>query len=166
MFEHWNGQHWSIVKSPTPGGLQSLLNGVVALSANDIWAVGGSDSGGGKYPNLTLIEHWNGQHWSIIPSPSNAKSVLNSLSSVTAVTASDVWAVGYSPNIYPQQGQTLVEHWDGMQWRIIPSPSPGGAHSNYLNGVTQVPRSSKIWAVGFIGSGFAPDQTLTEVWGS
>ncbi|HVB21693.1 MAG TPA: hypothetical protein VNG51_07095 [Ktedonobacteraceae bacterium] len=40
LIEHWNGTKWSVVKSPNPGAGYNILNGVTAISATDIWAVG------------------------------------------------------------------------------------------------------------------------------
>lgn len=40
LIEHWNGTRWSVVKSPNPGAAYNILNGVTAISATDIWAVG------------------------------------------------------------------------------------------------------------------------------
>src|SRR6266568_5986635 len=99
---------WSVVPSPNPNVVPSGLSGVAAVSANDVWAVGtsGSQISGGQ----TLIEHWNGAHWQIVKSPSPASSS-DSLSGVAAVSASDVWAAGYTFN--SSSIQTLVEHWNG-----------------------------------------------------
>ncbi len=165
LIEHWNGTQWSIVQGPSLGMPQNFLFGVAASTANDVWAVGGSSSTS-RYPQFTLIEHWNGKQWSVVSSPSRANAVSNSLNSVVVIAANDVWTVGYSPNIYPQQGQTLIEHWDGTQWSIVNSPSPGRTNSNYLYGAARVSHSSTIWAVGFVGYSFTPVQTITEVWNS
>jgi hypothetical protein len=40
LIEQWNGSSWSVVPSPNPGGMSNLLQGVAAVSANDVWAVG------------------------------------------------------------------------------------------------------------------------------
>src|SRR5439155_2541866 len=40
LVEHWDGTAWSIVSSPSPSATTSTLNGVAAVSANDVWAVG------------------------------------------------------------------------------------------------------------------------------
>src|SRR5438045_3059666 len=47
--------------------------------------------------------------WSIVPSP-NVGSGNNSLASVAAISANDVWAVGYYT--LTDRYQTLTEHWD------------------------------------------------------
>ena len=40
LFEHWNGTDWSVVASPDFGSAFNVLNGLSAVSANDIWAAG------------------------------------------------------------------------------------------------------------------------------
>ena len=60
----------------------------------------------------TLVEHWNGSAWSVVPSPNVGGSYDNALYGVAAVSANDVWAVGHDGD--PITGQTLVEHWNGM----------------------------------------------------
>jgi hypothetical protein len=41
---------------PTEGLPAANLSGVVALSANDVWAVG-----------RAFTEHWNGRTWTVVP---------------------------------------------------------------------------------------------------
>jgi hypothetical protein len=86
---HWNGSSWTIVPTPTlTGGAKSTLNGVVALSANNAWAVGKGRNG------AALVEHWYGSAWSVVASP-NVSGNDNLLNGVSA-SAGDVWAVGSS----------------------------------------------------------------------
>src|SRR5215469_16242561 len=40
LIVHWNGAKWSVVSSPNPKLNKSLLLGVTATSAKDVWAVG------------------------------------------------------------------------------------------------------------------------------
>ena len=83
---------WKVVSSPSPGpGAFDLLNGVAAVSTNDVWAVG-INSGGEGSTAQTLIEHWNGKSWQVVSSPSPATD--NSLNGVAAVSATNIWAVG------------------------------------------------------------------------
>jgi hypothetical protein len=48
----------------------------------------------------------------------------NDMLSVAAVSARDVWAVGYLCPHQCYSHRTLVEHWTGHRWRTIPPP-PG-----------------------------------------
>src|SRR6266699_1475985 len=66
LTEHWDGSQWSIVSSPNAGNQDNFLVGTVAVSTNNVWAVGlGINSSCGS----TLILHWNGTQWSVVPSP-------------------------------------------------------------------------------------------------
>ncbi len=110
---------------------------------------------------MALIEHWDGTQWSAVASPTPPNAYMSELYGVTAISASDVWAVGYFvayPNTF-----TLIEHWDGTQWSIIANPNPG-AYSNTLTSVTAI-STNDVWAVGnFAASASSSNQTLTEHW--
>ncbi len=160
LIEQWNGTSWSIVPGPDKGSNGSNLYGVVAVSANNVWAVGDYSTSTGA--DQTLIEHWNGTSWSIVTSP-NVNSNFNALSSVAAVSANNIWAVGYYQSSRPSADQTLIEQWNGTSWSIIASPNQG-TRSNVLNGVA-AGSASNIWAVGdYINSSTGTDQTLIEHW--
>ncbi len=170
LIEHWNGERWKVVTSPSPGGNSNELNGVAVVSARDIWAVGDFSTNG---PTQTLIEHWDGQQWNVVASPSSVQSLsgevplsgggppFSLLVGVAAVSPKDVWAVGssFSGGLI----QTLIEHWDGQNWSIVASPNPGSA-SNSLNGVAVV-EDDDVWAVGsFFSSGLSSTPALIEHW--
>src|SRR5205823_6090857 len=125
LVEHWDGSTWTIVPSPNSDPLANHLDGVVAVSAGDVWAVGDFyDTGVGAH--RTLVEHWNGSAWSVVPSP-NVGTDHDFFTAVAAVSGSDVWAVGIDlPQNFMNQ-VTLVEHWDGSAWTIVPSPNVAGA---------------------------------------
>ncbi len=159
LIEHWDGAHWQIVTSPSPGSMYNHLDGVTAVSVTDAWAVGYFVSTTGV--TQTLIEHWNGKQWSVVKSPSPA-SMNNELFSVAAISASDVWAVGFVTNNTSGQtpvDQTLIEHWNGSSWSVVKSPSPGSS-SDHLSAVATV-SASDVWAVGDSNT---LSQTLIEHW--
>ena len=81
---------------------------------------------------------------------------VNVLRAVSAVNATDVWAVGDATANGQSTGQTLIEHWDGTAWTIVGTPPLSQAAA--LNGVAEN-SSADVWAVGEVG-----DQTLTEHW--
>jgi len=95
LIEHWNGSTWSIVPSPNAGD-GGELKAVAAVSASDVWAVGNS-LGPGNGVKKTLVEHWDGSAWSVVPSPSPDMFTDDSLLSVAARSSQEVWAVGLSP---------------------------------------------------------------------
>ena len=77
LAEHRSGSTWTRVPVPQPAGQQALLNAVDDLSPGNAWAVGTSFSGGvaATPDGPTLIEHWNGTSWSIVPSPNPATGI-------------------------------------------------------------------------------------------
>jgi len=157
LTEHWDGSQWSIVSSPNAGNQDNFLDGTVAVSTNNVWAVGlGINSSGGS----TLILHWNGTQWSVVPSP-NPGSTFYFQTEARAVSANDIWSVGAAVN---NNGvfQTLIEHWNGTQWNIVPSPNVG-SNNNFLNSVTTV-SATDVWAVGTSSNKSNNDRTLTMHW--
>jgi hypothetical protein len=157
LVEHWNGTQWSIVPAPAPGGTLSILYGVSAIATDDVWTVGAYFNNG---IYSSLIQHWNGTQWSIVLSP-NIPNTYNVLKSVSVISPTDAWAVGHT-GIYPSDGsQTLVMHWDGTTWSIVPAPGPG-QDENALLKVAAV-SSGDVWAVGNSSNG-STWQTLTMHW--
>ena len=144
---------WRIVPSPNVGhgGLGNGLLAVAVISPMDVWATGFFPKSG-TGPPQALIEHWNGVRWVIVPSPIPSGSSYSSLNSITAISANDIWAVGFAgfPPHTPER-HTLTEHWNGAGWRIVPSPNPGN-QKNELFGVSAVSRND-VWAVGDAFSG-------------
>ena len=156
--EHWNGTTWSVVGTPKIRSA-GYLEEAVALSASDVWAVGYTLGRTGA--PQTLTEHWNGTSWSVVRSPNVVGAIANYLVDVSAVSASDVWGVGYEINgtgVY----RTLVEHWNGRSWSLVTSPNVG-AGDNLLQGVAAV-SSGDIWAAGFSKGPTGSTQTLAERW--
>ena len=84
--------------------------------------------------------------WTLVPTQS-VPGVGQGLYGVTAISASDAWAVGDVYNQALGDQQTLTQHWDGTRWRTVPSPSVRNAY-NHLTGVSGT-SSSDIWAVGY-----------------
>ncbi|HJT55480.1 MAG TPA: hypothetical protein VJ761_03215, partial [Ktedonobacteraceae bacterium] len=162
LIEHWDGKQWSIVQSPKPLFDQSDLSSIASASANDIWAVGYTldhKSNAAK----TLIEHWDGNRWSIVSSP-NGSLAENILYNVAIVSANDIWAIGYSSNsgYYDSGNLILIEHWNGQQWSVVSSPNLAGANEQILSGLSAI-SSNNIWAVGFSTSANDPGETKTFI---
>jgi hypothetical protein len=135
---------WLLQTTQNVGSTDNALTGVSALASNDAWAAGFYTNTSGV--TQTLIEHWNGNAWSIVSSP-NVGAGDNALQAVSARTSSDVWAVGFYRTGVGNPWLTLIEHWNGSAWSVLSSPSPGAAE-NYLYGVAFV-SATDAWAVGF-----------------
>jgi len=85
----------NMMPSPNSGSVGNELFGVAVRTSTDAWAVGGLvNVVGNASAYSTLIEHWNGQAWAIVPSPNLANIIQDYLRSVAIVSANDVWAVG------------------------------------------------------------------------
>jgi hypothetical protein len=146
---------WVVQPSPNPGADGNYLYGAAAVSPKNVWAVGFFYN-----PNSeTLVEHWDGTAWTVQPSPNvGMNDELLGAGAVGTATGSQAWAVGfYSALPY----QTLIEHWDGAQWEIQPSPNVGSSdNSLYAVAATS---ASNAWAVGQYYNG-TTYQTLIEHW--
>ncbi|MDQ3931174.1 MAG: hypothetical protein M3328_18770, partial [Chloroflexota bacterium] len=80
----------------------------------------------------------------------------NVLAGVSASGPDDIWAVGYSSA--PDGVKTLAMHFDGKEWKIVPTPNPA-AGDNFLDGVAAIgPRDA--WAVGDSGTPEKPGAIL------
>ncbi|MFL5691167.1 MAG: hypothetical protein ACJ795_05115 [Ktedonobacteraceae bacterium] len=150
LIEHWNGSSWSVVKSPSPGSGGDLRD-VTSVSASNVWAVGYSSINSSVQ---TLVEHWNGTSWQVVKSRNVGTSP--TFSAVAAVSANDVWAAGNYHNSNSNAiFQTLTEQWNGQQWSVVKSPSPGSFNTQLLGLAAVSP--TNVWAVGV-----ADSNTLTE----
>ena len=166
LIEHWNGAQWSAITSPSPARTINALTNVVALSANDVWAIGFTSDTSVTSDSQQLIEHWNGVQWSIVNTPDIAhqrKGQSNILIKLVALSANNIWGIGTSTN-RTGHSTTLIEHWTGTTWKIVPSPNPGST-INSLHGAVAI-STNDIWAMGYFGNSKSnlTGQTLIEHW--
>jgi hypothetical protein len=157
LFERWNGTTWSVVPGAGAAGVDNEPGRIFALSPNDAWAVGYTYDGGSAFQNLVL--HWNGTAWSLSPIVQQGQYG-DQLFGGTALAPNDVYVVGGYINA-SHQAQSLIEHWNGSTWSVVPSvPTPGnGAVLADIKAIS----SSNIWAVGgYTPTGFSPGQTMAQ----
>jgi hypothetical protein len=149
---HWNGTNWTSVGTPNVGKGNNHLNAVLTLAPNNVWAVGlSTPTGAQQSATLTLIEHFDGTSWSVVPSPNvgpNSDFQSNQLSGLTANSPDDIWAFGSFLSTDGMKTMTLVLHWDGTSWTILPSPDPtkGFLTDELTSGV--VPSPGNVWIFG------------------
>jgi hypothetical protein len=117
LIMHWNGKSWARVASPNPGSVNHLA-GLTAVSATNAWAAGSSYKSG-SLNSRTLILQWNGKSWTKAASP-NPSASTNDLTSVSADSATDAWAMGTycvsACNTSTVVSKLLALHWDGSTW--------------------------------------------------
>jgi hypothetical protein len=177
LTEHWDGSQWSVVASPSSGAAFNMLLGVSTDAPNDAWAVGYQEAAGANGTNQPLIEHWNGSAWSLSSSVPAGEGG-GQLDGVTAISPSDVWAVGYmtlhDTNHQFSGESPLIEHWNGTVWAVVSGaaiPAPAGGYSpfNTLSAVAAL-ASNNVWAVGqdnapaSSGNSSGLTQALVEHW--
>lgn len=142
---HWNGSAWRTVPNACGRGLREVF----ALSATNVWAVGGESTC-----------RWNGATWTPIPvDPGPNSSVYVDLQDVSGTAANDLWAAGVATSSCGE-GQVcfsgVIEHWNGAAWSFM-------GVGQVLYGVHAL-SSDDVYAVGiaigatilhFDGSGWA-----------
>ena len=131
-------ESWLIVDTPQAKGAltENFLGAATCVSQSDCWVVGYSVAKLFGGLDATLIEHWDGSSWRIVDSPNTDSALTNNLFGVACNSTSDCWAVGGSLTPSKDSVETLIEHWDGTAWTIVPSPNPSGGIFNVLDSVT------------------------------
>ncbi|MGD0560201.1 MAG: hypothetical protein ABSA93_35195 [Streptosporangiaceae bacterium] len=168
LVAQWNGSTWSQVAVPRPSGAgpTSTLNAISASGPDDVWIAGTYELSSTDLRSETYSLHWTGSSWSVVPMPLNPSSNIDAfyqINSVQVNSPTDVWAVGYSSVVDSTTATTLIEHWNGTAWSIVPSPTPGSGAA--LDGVTTSNAANDVWAVGsYTPAGTTETQTLTLNW--
>lgn len=139
LIEHFDGTAWSVAAPAEPASYQDAeLSSVTDLAADNAWAVGDYTDTNGTI--ALLVEHWDGTSWNIVSAPIPA-GTRNELHSITAISATNIWAVGFYLDAQFVQ-HSLTERWNGTQWKIV--SNPGNA---MLTGVA-ASTGKDVWAVG------------------
>jgi hypothetical protein len=97
LVEHWDGESWSVA---TTMPADSRLVKVLAVSADDIWAVGSTGFSGSFGP---LVLRWDGTRWEEVPTGITGQA---ELSGISESSSGDLWAVGVSEE--NGRGKTLT----------------------------------------------------------
>jgi hypothetical protein len=151
---------WTVETVPQTGN-NTVLLGASARTSTDAWAVGEQFAAAGQAPPPPVSYRWNGSAWSLVPTPT--LGVSSALRGVSASTANDAWAVGFSLLGRRDYG-TLIEHWNGTAWSVNSSLVVTGQFAE-LTGVADL-SPSDAWAVGVGGSGGLLEQWNGSVWSS
>lgn len=152
---HYDGSAWTQTVTPSVGTGANQFNGVLALAPDDVWAVGFSTpvAPPKQAATLTLIEHFDGTNWTVVPSPNvgpNSIYQSNRLFGLAANSSTDIYAFGsYFAADGSGHQMTLLLHWNGVSWAIIPSPNPtNGVFLSDLLFAGVVPAPGNVWIVG------------------
>ena len=130
LVEHWDGTSWSVVSSPAFTGIQEVT-AISADASNDIWAVTSSP----------IVLHFDGTNWSQVHAGSEPRYGFFSLRGITALSPTNVWAVGEGKFCNGCGPVGLTYNWDGTSFNRVANPAKG------LSSVSAI-SASNIWAVG------------------
>ncbi|MGO9161457.1 MAG: hypothetical protein ACLP7J_12210 [Streptosporangiaceae bacterium] len=87
------------------------------MSSSNAWAVGSRyvSTGNGTANYGTLVLHWNGTSWTVVPSPNpGLRDGGTFLNAVSALSPSNACAVGYYNT--GTTNKTVILHWNGNRW--------------------------------------------------
>jgi hypothetical protein len=96
------------------GGANTVMTGIAAFSATDIWAVGGPDDGSYVNANKHILVHWNGVSWHAVSIPGSSGYAFWA---IAGSSGNDVWVFGEN-----KAGRTEAFRYDGTHWHPISVP--------------------------------------------
>jgi len=165
LAERWSGGRWAILATPSPGpGPVDQLTRLSCLSATDCMAIGVISTQ--TAANSTLVEHWDGTSWTVLPGPKPVGTTVAGLTAVSCVSTTSCTAVGlYATSGNRPHELPVAEHWNGANWTVQHVPLPAGVTTGSLSAVSCRSAAACI-AVGSIAT---PDQRsntkpLAEQW--
>ncbi len=151
----WNGSRWTMTPVAVPGGASTTLLSAVSCTSSTFCTAAGWDEASGA--GVTLVETWNGAHWSIQASPNPDNSIGSELTALSCASSTSCSAVGIYVE-YQTPYLAFAEAWDGSTWTVQSTPEASGTDT-YLEGIS-CPSPGACTAVGYTGAGL---NTLVEV---
>lgn len=144
LIAHWDGRQWSVAERLSIIPRNHVLKDVVALSKDDVWAVGSYESGpewtGDSVlppPERTpLIVHWDGTHWEVVPIKIGGEGH-GELEAIAATKYGRLWAVG-----------TVLLRWDGTSWEELAMPQEMEGNPRPYYDIAAV-ADDDAWVVGY-----------------
>ncbi|WP_432037855.1 hypothetical protein [Streptomyces cucumeris] len=120
LLQHWDGTHWKAQKLPDVGkGYNGwALSDVIALAADDVWAVGSAFR---EETGKPVMLHYDGTRWKEVAAP-GLNSTDTNLRGVAAGPGGQLWAVGGTWTA-ETRWQGLVLRYDGKKWVKVPLPN-------------------------------------------
>jgi hypothetical protein len=162
LVERWDGTSWALQTLPRPAGSTgSNLAGVACTSSSSCLAVG-------SYLDATSVSQplaasWDGSSWTLQSVPTVAGATGTGLSALSCASGTACTAVG---SYLDATGTPLpsAASWDGSRWALQSVPTPRGAASTFLSGVSCT-SATACTAVGYstdrLGAVFAVAERLS-----
>jgi hypothetical protein len=151
---HLNGEEATLHAVPSSG----FLSGVSCTSSTSCTAVGGKEG-------ATLAVSWNGSEWKAQTTPNPVGAIASYLEAVSCTASNQCTGTGW----YEQKGgkrYTLAERWNGTEWSLQTTPSPGLGQPTVLYGVSCT-SSTSCTAAGFywsLNSGKVEINPMAQRW--
>lgn len=163
---------WSVADAPNPAGTDhAILRDVVVLAPDDAWAAGEYTlSVQGSLQTRTLVQHWDGASWTIVPSPSPSpcpSCTHATFDAVAAAAPDDLWFAG-GKRVQGPGGflgtHIFVARFDGAEWTVMDTPlTAGGSGANVRD--IEIIAPDDIWFFGdFIDPGSGTTPALAMHW--
>ena len=134
----WSGAAWSALPTPRlPTATLQGLNDISCSAAAACMGVGSVFQSANSPVAAPMAEVWEGSQWqtqAISPPVGAATSFLSGVSCASAVACIAVG--GASSQTSGGNSDPLVERWDGSSWLVEAAPSPAGAASSALAGIS------------------------------
>jgi hypothetical protein len=129
----WTGSAWKLDTLPHPS---TYTLRAIDTNGSAVWAVGFGTDGS------VALQLKNGAWRYMVIRAAPAETAL---SDVSVASASDIWAVGFSPSTVA----AVALHWNGSAWLSVPPPVPAGASGVQLNRIEVIPGTTRFIAVGY-----------------
>ena len=133
---HWNGHSWRLTHVPNRTGNNSMdLSAVAQVGTHNVWAIGQSQrlelshDGFSSTAPVALLEHWDGQSWSVMPGVAPEMSIGSP--TLTAARDGSAWALGtcWANNVITRwMNGTWVTSPHPRDWRLRTKLLPTGTH--------------------------------------
>jgi hypothetical protein len=120
LTEIWSGSGWSFQATPNVGGLDN----VSCVSTSWCMAIAS---------NAAAV--WTGSSWQTVAVPPVAGALSSQLRGISCVSPTACMAVGQA--VYEGEESTPIsELWNGTNWSLLFTPTPGGSYDTYLESVS------------------------------
>lgn len=159
MALRYDGQRWTPVTAWTPPTASlASFRGVSLDSTGSPWAAGWGRKN--RYPAFSvqpIVARWNGKKFTKVQVPDLNVHPGGWFNAIDAISGDDVWAVGgYWEKVHKVLvGHTLIEHWDGTSFEVVPVEPQLGE----LDAVLAL-SADDVWASGVDSAG----NTLAVHW--
>ncbi|MCX4825703.1 hypothetical protein OG883_38860 [Streptomyces sp. NBC_01142] len=135
---HWDGTSWQRMSAPAgKSGEHRWFGGITALSADDVWAVGGRTSNGVEHP---YAAHWDGKKWTDATVPDIPDGRLRAVGKAGDGT---LWAAGGKGAV------SVALRWDPTRQRWEQAADPAVV----VRGFSTIPGTAGLWTVGIAKNG-------------